>query len=78
MSSSNLEFQNRTEKSLVFVLTKLQTGLPKNDDSFRDSGKNYFSYLKLPTGQTAVHKGLRLNFIPKIPLNIIPRSPWCS
>ena len=44
----NLEFQNRTDKSLVFILSKLQTGLPKNDNSIRYVGKNYFSYLKLP------------------------------
>jgi len=35
-------------KPIFCILTKLRTGLPRNDDSIRDRGENYFSSLKLP------------------------------
>jgi hypothetical protein len=35
-------------KPTFCILTKLRIGLPRNDDSIRDSGEDYFSYLKLP------------------------------
>jgi len=35
-------------KSPVCILTNLRTGLPRNGGWIRDSGKKYFSYLKLP------------------------------